>query len=246
MKIIISPAKKMIVDQDNFLPTGQPIFLEQTEKILHKMQQLSYSETQKLWKTSDKLTQTNYEQLQNTKLDRELTPAVLSYSGIQYQYMAPDILTKPALGHLQDTLRILSGFYGILKPFDGIVPYRLEMGARLKVAGKNNLYSFWGNRLYSTLKDDDGPIINLASKEYSKTIIPYLQSTDQFVDIVFTHLVDGKLRTRATFAKMARGEMVRFVAENHLAAVEELKEFESPTYSFDEKRSTINKLVFVH
>lgn len=245
MKIIISPAKKMVVDQDNFLPTGQPIFLEQTEKILHKMQQLSYSEAQKLWKTSDKLTQTNYEQLQNIKLDRQLTPAVLSYSGIQYQYMAPDILTKPALDHLQDTLRILSGFYGILKPFDGIVPYRLEMGARLKVAGKNNLYAFWGEKLYSTLKDD-GPIINLASKEYSKAIVPYLQSTDQFVDVVFAHLVDGKLRTRATPAKMARGEMVRFVAENHLTGVEELKEFESPTYSFDEKRSTTNKLVFVH
>ena len=245
MKIIISPAKKMVVDQDSFLPTGQPIFLEQTKKILHEMQQLSYSEAQKLWKTSDKLTQTNYEQLQNIKLDRQLTPAVLSYSGIQYQYMAPDILTKPALDHLQDTLRILSGFYGILKPFDGIVPYRLEMGARLKVAGKNNLYAFWGDKLYSTLKAD-GPIINLASKEYSKAIIPYLQSTDQFVDVVFAHLVDGKLRTRATPAKMARGEMVRFVAENHLTAVEELKEFESPTYSFDEKRSTTNKLVFVH
>lgn len=245
MKIIISPAKKMVVDQDSFLPTGQPIFLEQTEKILYEMQQLSYSEAQKLWKTSDKLTQTNYEQLQNIKLDRQLTPAVLSYSGIQYQYMAPDILTKPALDHLQDTLRILSGFYGILKPFDGIVPYRLEMGARLKVAGKNNLYAFWGDKLYSTLKDN-GPIINLASKEYSKAIIPYLQSTDQFVDVVFAHLVDGKLRTRATPAKMARGEMVRFVAENHLTAVEELKEFESPTYSFDEKRSTTNKLVFVH
>ncbi|HIZ96281.1 MAG TPA: peroxide stress protein YaaA [Candidatus Ligilactobacillus excrementavium] len=245
MKIIISPAKKMVVDQDSFLPTGQPIFLERTEKILHKMQQLSYSEAQKLWKTSDKLTQTNYEQLQNIKLDRQLTPAVLSYSGIQYQYMAPDILTKPALDHLQDTLRILSGFYGILKPFDGIVPYRLEIGSRLKVAGKNNLYAFWGEKLYSTLKDD-GPIINLASKEYSKAIVPYLQSTDQFVDVVFAHLVDGKLRTRATPAKMARGEMVRFVAENHLTGVEELKEFESPTYSFDEKRSTTNKLVFVH
>lgn len=159
--------------------------------------------------------------------------------------MAPDILTKPALDHLQDTLRILSGFYGILKPFDGIVPYRLEIGSRLKVAGKNNLYAFWGEKLYSTLKDD-GPIINLASKEYSKAIVPYLQSTDQFVDVVFAHLVDGKLRTRATPAKMARGEMVRFVAENHLTGVEELKEFESPTYSFDEKRSTTNKLVFVH
>lgn len=86
MKIIISPAKKMVVDQDSFSPSKEPLFFDQTKKILRKMQQLSYMEAQKLWKTSDKLTQENYQRLQEIDLNRQLTPAILSYSGIQYQY----------------------------------------------------------------------------------------------------------------------------------------------------------------
>lgn len=245
MQIIISPAKKMVIDQDSFSPSGEPAFLEQTAMILQKMQQLSYSKAQQLWKTSTKLTQKNYHQLQEINLKQSLTPSILSYSGIQYQYMAPDILTQPALDYLQKTLRILSGFYGILKPFDGIVPYRLEMGARLQVNNNKDLYTFWGDKLYSTL-NTDGPIINLASKEYSKAITPYLRPDDQLVEIVFAHLIDGKLRTRATPAKIARGEMVRFMAENEITTLEEIKNFQSPTYSFDEKHSSKQRLIFVH
>lgn len=140
----------------------------------------------------------------------------------------------------------MSGFYGILRPFDGIVPYRLEMGAHLQVDDSSkDLYTFWGGKLYSALKDN-GSLINLASKEYSKAITPYLQKDDQFVEINFAHLIDGKLRTRATPAKIARGEMVRFMAENEITTVDEIKNFNSPTYSFDEQRSTDKKLVFVH
>lgn len=245
MQIIISPAKKMIVDQDSFFPNEEPAFLEQTEKILQKMKQLSYTEAKKLWKTSDKLTQENFQQLQDMDLRQQLTPAILSYSGIQYQYMAPDVLTRSALDYLQQTLRIVSGFYGILRPFDGIVPYRLEMGARLQINNNKDLYSFWGDKLYAALKNN-GPIINLASKEYSKVITPYLQKDDQFIEIVFAHLVDGNLRIRATPAKMARGEMVRFMAENEISTLDKIKDFQSPTYSFDEKRSTNHKFIFIH
>ncbi len=232
-------------DQDSFSPSEEPAFLKQTETILQKMKQLSYDETKKLWRTSDKLAQENYQQLQGMDLHQQLTPAILSYSGIQYQYMAPDILTRSALGYLQKTLRIISGFYGILRPFDGIVPYRLEMGARLQINKNKDLYSFWGDKLYIALKNN-GPIINLASKEYSKAITPYLQKSDQFIEIVFAHLIDGKLRTRATPAKMARGEMVRFMAENKIVTLDGIKDFPSPTYSFDEKRSSAKKLIFVH
>lgn len=245
MQIIISPAKKMVVDQDSFLPQGKPLYLAQTNQLLNRLQQLSYDQAQKLWKTSDKLTQKNFQQLQEINLTRQLTPAIFSYSGIQYQYMAPDVLSEPALNYLQECVRILSGFYGILRPFDGIVPYRLEMGAKLIVDEAKDLYSFWGNRFYTAIRGH-GPIINLASKEYSKAITPYLQAGDQFVDIVFAHLVDGKLRTRATPAKIARGEMVRFLAENQSDSLQDLKNFQSPTYSFDEKRSTAKQLVFVH
>lgn len=202
-------------------------------------------EAKHLWRTSDKLTQPTYNQLQQTDLTKQLTPAILSFSGIQYQYLAADLLTESALTYLQDNLRILSGFYGILKPFDGIVPYRLEMGAGLSVSGARNLYGFWGNRLYQALGVNNEPIINLASKEYAKAITPYLKPQDQLIDIIFAHEVDGKLKTRATLAKMARGEMVRFMAENQVQTITALKGFNSPNYQYSPSHSTNTKIVFI-
>lgn len=244
MQIIIAPAKKMITDDANFLPLHTPLYLNYTEQIFQALQNLTYDEAQKLWQTSDKLTQENYQNLQNMDLQQPLTPAILSYSGIQYQYMAPNVLSQTALNYLQKTLWILSGFYGALRPFDGIVPYRLEMGAHLPVAGAKNLYKFWGDRLYQAVRNQ-GPIINLASKEYAKTITPYLQDDDQFIDIIFAHLINGQLKTKATLAKIARGEMVRFIVENSLTTVAQLKQFQSETYTFDADRSDSQRLVFI-
>ncbi len=246
MKIIISPAKKMLVNLDDFDVLSQPRYLDKTRQILNVMQQLSYEEAKALWHTSDKLTAPNYAQLQSTNLADRLTPAILSYSGIQYQYMAPDILTTDGLTYLQQNLRILSGFYGILNPFDGIVPYRLEMQAHLAVNHTSNLYQFWGRHLYDALEvATDEPIINLASKEYSKAITPFLKKDDYFIDVIFGHLVAGKIKIRATRAKMARGEMVRFLAENQVTDVDDLKHFDSPHYQFDASRSTKQHLVFL-
>ncbi|MCT3398345.1 peroxide stress protein YaaA [Lentilactobacillus hilgardii] len=245
MKLIISPAKKMVTNLNDFEVKDLPIYLRASQKLLKAMQELTYADAQALWHTSDKLTKTNYDQLQKMELTSRLTPAVLSFTGIQYQYMAPDILTAPALNYIQENLRILSGLYGILKPFDGVVPYRLEMQAHIPVVGMKNLYSFWGDRLYQSLNINKEPIINLASREYSKAIIPFLKPNDTFIDVVFGHLVNGQLKTRATLAKMARGEMVRFIAENQLTMVEDIKRFDSPNYVFDLKRSTAKKLVFI-
>lgn len=245
MKLIISPAKRMIVNTDDFEATELPQYLEKTRHILLAMRQLSYSELQTLWHTSDNLTQVNYDQLQKINLTKQLTPAVLSFTGIQYQYMTPDLLTVPALDYLQNNLRILSGFYGILKPFDGISPYRLEMQAKLAIDGKKNLYSFWGDQLYQAISSKHEPIVNLASKEYSKTISSFLQPQDQFITIVFGHFIDGKVKTLATLAKMARGEMVRFIAENQLQKIDDLKFFDSSHYEFSQRHSTDTQLVFI-
>lgn len=159
--------------------------------------------------------------------------------------MAPSIFSSTALEYLQKTLWILSGFYGALRPFDGIVPYRLEMNAQLQVADNKNLYEFWGDKLYRAVHQQ-GPIINLASKEYSQAITPYLKTNDQFIDVVFAHFIDSKLKIKATLAKIARGEMVRFIVENQLTTVEQLKSFQSATYTFDAPLSTAKRLVFVN
>ena len=245
MKFIIAPAKKMVVAQDDFPVQSQPQFRDQAAWLLRHMQQLTRAEAQTLWHTSEKLTGAAYEQLQTSDVTARQSPAIFSYVGIQYQYMAPDLLDDAGLAYIQQHLRILSGLYGILRPFDGIVPYRLEMQTHLAAAPNHNLYDFWGDRLYQALATIPGPIINLASDEYAKTIRPYLQPADQFINVRFAHDVNGKLKTRATYAKMARGEMVRYAATHRITTVEELTHFDSPTYRFDAQLSTTDELVFI-
>lgn len=176
-----------------------------------------------------------------------LTPAILSYEGLQYQHMAPEVFTDMALSYVQEHLRILSGFYGVLKPFDGVVPYRLEMQAGLSVAGKKDLYAFWGRRLYCRLMEDneDGVILNLASKEYAGAVEPYVKTPCRFITVSFEEDVDGKRKQKGTFAKMARGEMVRFLAENGIEDIEGVKRFTGSGYRFREELSGEWNYVFV-
>lgn len=246
MKIIISPAKKMVINTDNLVKITQPKFLPQTEQLLTALRQLSYDELKTLWQCSTKLAQKNYQQLQQIDLKQQLTPALFAYSGIQYQYMAPDLFTVPAFNYVQANLRILSGFYGLLRPFDGVVPYRLEMQTPLKVANSQNLYDFWNRQLFDALTNNNEPIVNLASQEYSKCIAGYLPTSEQIIEVVFGHLVAGKIKTRATLAKMARGQMVRFMAENNIQQVDELQEFNDLNYQYQPELSTANKLVFLN
>ncbi|CAJ1230186.1 UPF0246 protein [Levilactobacillus zymae] len=246
MKIIIAPAKKMVVAPDDFAVRDQPEYLAQTRQILAALRQLSYPQAQALWHCSDKLARPNYDWLQRLDLTRDLTPALIAYSGIQYQYMAPDLFTAPALAYVQANLRILSGFYGILRPFDGVVPYRLEMQAKLAVAGAKDLYAFWGAWLYQALRHEQGPIVNLASQEYTKAITPYLTANDQLIDVTFGSLVGDRVKVKATLAKMARGAMVRYLAEHQVTDVAGIRQFDHPDYRFSAARSTAQHLVFLY
>ncbi len=245
MQIILSPTKKMRVSSDSFLPEHPPLFLNEAAELLNELKKLSYEEAKALWQCSDKLAQENYTYLQEMTLAKPTSPAIMTYKGLQYQYMAPDLLTDTGLTYIQQHLRILSGFYGLLRPFDGVVPYRLEMQAALSMGMAKDLYAFWGKKLYDALMVEAGPIVNLASKEYSKAISPYLKPTDLFVEPVFASLVDGKLKVKATLAKMARGEMVRFMAENQVTTIEEIKSFDHPDYAYTPEFSDERKIVFV-
>lgn len=246
MQIIIAPTKKMIINTNDFDIQDMPLYMEETRQILEEMRTLDYDQAKTMWHCSDKLARPNYDWLQTMDIDQQLTPAILGYTGIQYQYMAPDLFTAPALAYVQENLRILSGFYGILRPFDGVVPYRLEMQSRIRVAGTKNLYEFWGERLYRALRFNQGPVLNLASKEYAQAISPYLKPDDQLIDVVFGSQVAGKLKIKATLAKMARGEMVRYLAENNVHDIEGVTHFDHPDWDFDAGQSTSKRLVFVY
>ncbi|HIS48011.1 MAG TPA: peroxide stress protein YaaA [Candidatus Scybalocola faecigallinarum] len=251
MKIIISPAKKMNRDTDSISPKGLPVYLDKTRQIRDWLMTLDYSQLKALWKCNDKIAGENYQRLLEMDLERSLTPAILSYEGIAYQYMAPGVFSDEALDYVQEHLRILSGFYGILKPLDGVVPYRLEMQAAAEVNGCRNLYEFWSDSLYKALIQDpyvsgepEETVINLASAEYSKCIERYLAPGVRYVTVIFGEEKDGKIRQKATLAKMARGEMVRFMAEHAVKSPEELKAFSRLGFCWNEARSTPDKLVF--
>ena len=245
MKIIISPAKKMRVDNDTFVPLSKPAFLDKTEKIKEALTKMELPALQKLWECNDEIAELNFNRLRNMNLERNLTPAVFAYDGLQYQHIAPNVLDEAALDYLQKNLKILSGFYGILRAFDGVVPYRLEMQARLACDGYKNLYAFWNSMLYDELTKDDGEVLNLASKEYSKAVEPFVKNGVRFVTCVFGTYVKGKLKVKATEAKMARGEMVRLCAENNVQSVDEVKVYNVRGYVFNEELSSENEFVFV-
>lgn len=245
MRIIISPAKKMNVDTDSLPWQDLPLFLEKTEQLYQAMRALSYDTLKKIWKCNDQLAQLNVERLQQMDLHNNLTPAILSYEGIQYRYMSPGVFTEQQLTYVQEHLRILSGFYGLLRPFDGVTPYRLEMQAKLPTAGKKDIYTFWGDQLAKALFAETDCIVNLASKEYSTCISRYLPESVRFVTCVFGEEKNGKVVEKATMCKMARGEMVRYMAEHEVRKPEEIRAFDRLQFTFSPERSDASTYVFL-
>ena len=244
MKIILSPAKKMNVETDILTPSDLPEFLDRTEVILSWLRSKSHEELKKLWGCNDKIAEQNFERLEHMDLRKNLTPAVLAYEGIAYQYMAPIVFENSHFDYVQEHLRILSGFYGVLRAMDGVTPYRLEMQAKATVDGNKDLYEFWGRRLYEAVRDESGVIINLASKEYSKCIEKYLTPADRYITIAFCEKSGEKLVTKGTYAKMARGEMVRFMAENRIEDPAEIRRFDRLGYVYREEMSSDTEYVF--
>ena len=245
MRIIIAPAKQMRVDTDTLACTGLPVFLDRTERLRDRIRGLSYEDQKKLWACNDKIAGQNARRFEQMDLRYGLTPAILAYDGIQYTYMAPAVFEDGQFNYVQEHLRILSGFYGALRPMDGVVPYRLEMQARLAVDGHKNLYEFWGDTLYREVRDDSRVLINLASREYARCIERYLQPEDRYITCVFGEPEGERIVQKGVYAKMARGEMVRFLAGLRAETPEQLKSFDWSGYRFEEARSSESEYVFL-
>ena len=245
MRVIIAPAKKMNTDLDSFPPEALPQFLDRTERLLSALQAMSPRELPALWKCNDAIARLNAERLLDMDLRRRLTPAVLAYEGIQYRYMTPGVFETGQLAYIREHLRILSGFYGLLRPFDGVTPYRLEMQARLSIDGHRDLYEFWGARLAGQLAAETDLVLNLASKEYSRAVETHLPLDVRFLTCTFGELKGGKVIEKGTMCKMARGQMVRWLAENNVTDPEDIKDFADLDYRFSNARSTENNYVFI-
>lgn len=186
MRIIISPAKQMRTDTDTFACTETPVFLEKTAILKDWISSLSFDEQKKLWACNDKIAKQNAARFADMDLKNSLTPALLAYDGIQYTYMAPAVFEDGQVTYVQEHLRILSGFYGVLKPME-----------------------------------------------------------DRCITCIFGELVNGKVVQKGVYAKMARGEMVRFMAGIQAEKPEQIKNFDWSGYQFDEGRSSEMEYVFV-
>ena len=245
MKIIISPAKKMNTDSDTFHCCSLPLYIEKSNQLKKILSQMTYEQLKKLWSCNDNIASLNFERLKIMDLENASTPAIFSYDGIQYKHIAPNVFTYDELEYIQEHVVILSGFYGMLRPFDSVVPYRLEMQASLKTDSFSSLYDFWGDLIAKHISSETETIINLASKEYSKIVSDHLPENIQFITCSFGELKDEKLIEKGTLCKMARGEMVRFMAENSIENVEKIKDFNRLNYKFSPEKSTKSNYIFI-
>lgn len=244
LQVIISPAKQMRAAQDAFEVLGIPPFVRETARLHRALLDIERNEgsggLQALWNVSDKLlgpclnTLHEFEpilengDLDNPDIARNTSPAVMSYHGIQYQSMAPEVMDAAQLDWLQNHLWILSGLYGCVRPFHAVEPYRLEMGAKLVVDGARDLYAFWGDKLARAIApaDSNATIVNLASVEYAKAVLTRLATDATVVTCLFGEGVrNGKPIQRSTASKKARGSMVRWMAANGLEDADRLTEF---------------------
>ena len=244
MKIIISPAKKMR-REEYVAPLHRPMFLKEAGELLSFLRSLSDSEKAKVWKVKGALLSSSLSFLSMLSLEDSGSPAIFSYDGIQYTYMSPSSFTDSMLEYAEKNLRIISGLYGLLKPLDGVGTYRLEMESPISIPGYGDLYSYWGGKIASSLMEDDRLLVNLASAEYSKAVLPYLPSTVTVVTPVFLDWEKGRYVSKGVYAKMERGEMVRFLAETGAETVEDIMKFSSRGYEFSRFLSDSNTLCFV-
>lgn len=251
MKIVISPAKSLDFENaDHISDAALPTLLPQSEKLIKKLKKLSPKKIGSLMGISPKLADINHERFQEWEVpfNDSAKPALSVFTGDVFRGINAKAFSDEERATAQSRLRILSGLYGILKPNDLILPYRLEMGTRFAVTPKvKNLYQFWGdqitNQINQELAEDDGVLVNLASNEYFKSINPK-KLKGRIVTCTFKDEKNGEYKSIMTYAKIARGLMTRFIIQNNLTEVEQLKTFDLEGYFYNDPMSTEDNLVF--
>jgi len=247
MKIVISPAKSL--DFDSKLPTEkftQPKFIEQAVKLNTILAKKKPKDLSELMHISDKLAQLNWQRNQDFTVPftkDNARPAVYAFSGDVYQGLDAYTLKEDKLDVLQNSLRILSGQYGILKPLDLMQAYRLEMGTKLNIGRKANLYEFWKKDLTTHLNSElkDGELfVNLASNEYF-SVIDVKTLKAPIISPIFKDWKNDKLKIISFFAKKARGSMVRYIVDSNATTLEDIKGFNLDGYQFSKEHTLKEK-----
>ncbi|MCH2038423.1 MAG: peroxide stress protein YaaA [Rickettsiales bacterium] len=252
MLCVISPAKKLDLEPIALGEYSQPQLLDEAQELLSQMQSLTAPDLKSLMGISDALAELNYERYHNMQFPftrENAKQALFAFKGDVYAKMDPASFDNDDIAFVKDHLRILSGFYGILRPLDLMQAYRLEMGTKLKNTRGKDLYQFWKDSIVQLLNDEldrlgDDTLINLASNEYFSAI-DQSQLKAQKIDITFKEDKNGTYKIIGINAKRARGLMVRYIVKNRLSDVEKLKEFNVDNYRFSSDFSSDGEYVFV-
>lgn len=251
MLTVISPAKSLNWDE-NPATTTQPVFQADAMRLAKTSRNLTLTALKDLMSISDDLARLNRDRFKafaETPAAEATRPAIHAFNGDTYQGFEAKTLSDDDLSYAQNHLRILSGLYGLLRPLDAIQPYRLEMGSRLKTRRGASLYAYWGDTLAKALNDlgaaqDTDLLVNCASNEYfTAADRPALRL--RVITPVFMEVKEDKPRIVSFFAKRARGAMARFIVENRITTLDQLRDFSTGGYSFEPDLSTADKPVFL-
>ena len=252
MVTLISPSKTLNFDDNNSCNLNTDCRLINHTSELHKiLVNFSINDLKDLMNVSDKIAELNYNRFKRweepSKSDSS-KQAIYAFKGDVYSGLDAESILENKFDFLQENLRIISGFYGLLRPFDKILPYRLEMGTKLSNSRGNNLYEFWGNNITNLLnndiEDENSYVVNLASNEYFKSIKKN-KLKNKIITPIFKEFKNGTYKTIAIYAKKARGLMSRFIIDNKIQKPENLKTFNLERYSFDDNLSDDYNYVFI-
>jgi len=250
MLTLLSPAKKLNEEGQDLDNCSLPIFVEDAEKLIKSLRKYSPKKLSELMKLSDSLSELNVNRYAEWEVDhsQKVKPAALNFNGEVYAGLNAISFSKKEKETAQNNLRILSGLYGILKPFDLIHPYRLEMGTRLSVGKTNNLYQFWGDKIVDEINlnlstQKENVIVNLASNEYFKSVNKKKLDA-RIVTPVFKDFSNGQYKTVMVYAKKARGMMAGYIIKNEIEKAADLVAFDTAGYCYNKEASTENEIVF--
>lgn len=249
--ILLSPAKKFATDSVTSLAghaLSAPQFMDKTRTLVNHMRDYSAFDWRRSMKLSQSLIDLNiqrYKRWDFADLPNGAVAALYGFQGDAYRALSAPTLSQQAINYLSSHLLIISGLYGLLRPLDGILPYRLEMGSKVTANGTDSLYSYWSydfRRYFAVLRTD--MFVNLASQEYARALLPYLQAP--VVSIVFKnfHLSNNCYQTIGVLAKRARGMMVRFIAQNAIDSITQLRDFSAAGYRYVPEESNQSVMVF--
>lgn len=239
MKIIISPAKTVKEGQGHY--GSLPQLLARTEQIRKEVLKKDLYELMEMWGCSEKIAEINQKRFAEMNLSENLMCAIERYTGMQYQSLDYASLNETQKAYILKHVWIPDAFYGLLKADDGIVPYRMDFHTQIQINGRKDLYEYWKDLPSSLIEDD--LLINLASEEYAKAILPYYSGS--VVSIRFMQNKNGKLRSASTLAKKARGTFLRWMAVNSIESLEQMKNFDLDGFHYEKDVSNESCFVFV-